>query len=174
MYSVKIIALSLLLVACGSKGDSDDSGSSSDGFAPQAGTWTITPGASEDGCGIGIFDDDEDAGEAVLTMDSDGTSFAFLPEDDDGDEPISCTLDGQDFTCPVDMGDDGETDMDDMDATILNSGSMGGSFSNVTTGEIEMEITVDCEGADCGDLAEAFGVTEFPCSASQTYGMAAE
>ena len=186
MNSLKIISLSLLLVACGDKGGSDDSGSS-DGnggstdngaFAPQEGAWDITPGATEDGCGIGIFDDDE-GGVGILAMGSDGVSFTFQPELDDEDtggeiEPFNCTLDGQDFTCIVDMGEDAESDIEGIDATIINAGSMGGAFSNETTGELVMEMTIDCEGADCGDVAEMFGVTAFPCTASQTYGMAAQ
>ena len=180
MNSLKIMSLSLLLVACGDKGGSDDSGSTSDdgGFAPQEGAWDITPGAIEDGCGIGIFDEDE-GGVGILAMGSDGVSFEFQPEPDDEDtggapEAFNCTLDGQDFTCLVDMGDDAESDIEGIDATIINAGSMGGAFSNATTGELVMTMTIDCEGADCGDVAEMFGVTQFPCSASQTYGMAAQ
>jgi len=167
MNASKALALTLLLAACGSK----------DSFAPEEGTWTSTPGASDDGCGIGSFDDGEDAGTVTLEMNSAGDGFTFIPDEDEDDtagpvEPIDCDLDGMDFTCTVDMGGDEETALEEVDATILNSGTMTGSFSDSTTGELTMEITIDCEGADCGDVASAFQLSGFPCSSSQTYDLA--
>jgi hypothetical protein len=173
MYSVRIISLSLLLVACGDKGGSDDT---ADGFAPQEGGWTITPGAMEDGCGSDAVEDDGDTETTTLTMNSDGSGFSFMPDaenPDDEADPLECTLDGMDFSCAIDDEDE-EDEIDGMDATILQTTALNGSFTNTTTGEVTLTFTFDCEGGDCGDVADAFGLTGFPCSNAQTYGLSAD
>ena len=180
MHSFKILTLSLLLVACGDKGGSDDTADgTAGGFAPQEGGWTITPGATEDGCGIGDFDDSSDTDTLTLAMNSDGASFSFIPDedtDDSGDEaePVECTLDGMDFSCALDMGEEEEEEMEGVDATILQTATLNGSFTNATTGALTMTMSIDCEGGDCGDVADVFGLTGFPCSSSQTYGLSAD
>jgi hypothetical protein len=171
MYrSSLLLLLPLVLVACSSgsdKGGADDSGSgrhSVGDFAPQEGTWAAGEPVYDDACGLGLGEDSEDEPTSVtLAMDADGGGFTLADEEDD--EPMICTLDGQSFTCEVSGDDLGETDFADagFDAVMMIDQTMGGDFSSETQAEFRMVIDVTCEGADCAEVSEMIGI-DMPCT----------
>jgi hypothetical protein len=174
MYrSSLFLLLPLVLVACSSgsdKGGADDSGSGSDDagdFAPQEGTWEGAEFTYDDACRLGLEPEPGEEEEAIvvtLTMDADGGGFTIVDEEDE-DDPITCVLDGQSFTCATPEGDMEDIDFADvgLDAVMMIDQAMGGDFSSETAGELRMVIDVGCEGADCAEVAEMIEI-DMPCT----------
>jgi hypothetical protein len=168
MYRSLSLLLTLALMGCPSADkssgiDSAGGGGAAD-FAPQEGTWAAGEIVYDDACGLGMEDDSEDVPNSIiLEMDADGGGFTISEEEDD--EPMICTLDGQSFTCEVSEDDEFEEDFAeaDLDAVVRFDQTIGGDFSSETQGELRMVFDVTCEGEDCADVAEMMEL-DIPCT----------
>ena len=164
-----LLAAGLLLAACDPKSDTGSDGEDSgvtdttdDGVTPEEGDWyggeeTVT----EDTCGF--EDDGKDTDEdtpVVLTLTGETT---FTLNDGDGFEQ-SCTFDSSagTFTCePIEEITD--FTKKGLDAIITFTQNVSGTFSTSTTGVVDVDMDVTCEGTDCDTVAKYGGLT-LPCS----------
>jgi len=165
----KLILAATLLVACdGGKDSGDDS--TTGAFTPSEGEWiTGEQSVISDTCGL--FDDDDKGGDtgegededepATLTMTGEDT---FSLEGTDGDFSTSCTLSGYAFTCEattevIDYASKG------IEAALTLTSSYSGSFDSETSGLLNIDAGVACEGKECDFIEKALETT-LPCSAS--------
>jgi hypothetical protein len=167
MYRSLSLLLTLALMGCPSadkSGGTDSGEGDAADFAPQEGTWAAGEFVYDDACGLGIEDDSEDdPSSIILEMDADGGGFTIGEEEDD--EPMICTLDGQSFTCEVSEDDEFEEDFAEagLDAVVRFDQTIGGDFSSETQAEFRMVVDVTCEGEDCADVAEMMEL-DMPCT----------
>lgn len=178
MYRSLSLLLTLALMGCPSadkSSDIDSGESDAAGFAPQEGTWEGGEFVYDDACELGLADDDDDDSIAsTLTMDADGGGFTITEAgDDEDDDAIICTLDGMSFVC--DNGETEETDFAEhgYDAVMTVDQSVGGEFFSETEAELRMEIDINCEGADCAEVAELTEI-DMPCTSLMSVPLTAD
>ena len=136
----------LTLIACG-------------GFTPMEGGWASTSlTVNEDTCGI--FEDDSTL-EVDMSLSDDGATMTL----DLGDDvKATCALEKGDFDCtPIELN----IPVDDFDAAITMTQTIGGSFEDEHSGSVSISVDVTCEGGDCETVGTALDTT-FPCGASAT------
>lgn len=140
----------LTLVACG-------------GFTPAQGTWTSTSiTVNSDDCAI--FGEVETI-EVDMSLSEDEATMTF----DLGDGVTTdCALESGDFDCTAIVMEDA---LDGVDATLTISQTISGSFEDEHNGEVTVDASVSCEGADCEAVAAAVELT-LPCASSATATMA--
>jgi len=150
----KLILAATLLVACdGGKDSGDDS--TTGAFTPSEGEWiTGEQSVISDTCGL--FDDDDKGGDTG--------EDTFSLEGTDGDFSTSCTLSGYAFTCEattevIDYASKG------IEAALTLTSSYSGSFDSETSGLLNIDAGVACEGKECDFIEKALETT-LPCSAS--------
>ncbi len=128
------------------------------GFTPVSGAYTMSGiSLEEDSCDLfeGEFDPDEvDDEDMRLTYNADDKSLTVSIGDEDETE-WACTLDGKLFTCTPNV----MTEEND-GANISQSFGLSGEFTEANIATFEMNLTIDCEGANCGMAG-----IEFPCVA---------
>lgn len=140
----------LTLIACG-------------GFTPSQGTWTSTAiTVNSDDCAI--FGDVETI-EVDMSLSEDEATMTF----DLGDGVTTdCALESGDFDCTAIVMEDA---VDELDATLTISQTISGSFEDEHNGEVTIDASVSCEGADCEAIAAAVELT-LPCASNATATMA--
>ena len=151
----------LMVMACGDKSDTAVD------FSPAEGSWSYSNLAyTMDECGLEA-DFSAEALEVIvwtLTLTDDGMDLAAPALD-----PVSCTLDGMDFTCDVTLTveasewPDGSANKGDPDVTTQSLGTVLGTFSDEETGSLTFSVTSTCEGADCEAFLADQGATS-PCT----------
>lgn len=166
MRTATCLTLLVLTTACTGKSDDD---SSTDGFAPAEGTWVeVSETELSDGCGFGDDDDDDSGSDAdlQLTDTGDGTFSVQVGGGDSIPFEADCTLTDQDFTCGSLEAAREDFASEGLDAMLVLTVDMDGSFSSSTDLTVDLTITADCEGDsdDCGFVADAIEV-DFPCEA---------
>lgn len=164
-----------LLTACGTEEGTETTTSTStttSSFMPQEGWWTVgVPTAIEDDCGL--IDDGKEEPFGIELVVIDDTNIQFIDEDGSVDD---CTLSSAGQDLAFDCGAEPETIADlskhGMDALVTGTFALMGLFESSTTGTAEMNITIDCEGDDCGFVAKKFG--DLPCLAAAEYVITAD
>ena len=145
-----LIPFTFLLSACGS-------------FAPAEGTWNLSaPEVTEDTCNFPSDDSEEaESSDSTFTLALTDDGFTFTG-DQEGDEAVACTLDGQDFSCEADS----ETTEEETFSMTIDS-TLSGSFASDKEATINIAVDISCEGDDCAAIGEQIGTT-FPCGIDAT------
>ena len=164
-----------LLTACGTEEGTETTTSTStttSSFMPQEGWWTVGFLAEiEDDCNM--MDDSKEELFGIELLLINDTDFHFIDEDGEVD---NCTLSwvGADLTfdCGTTAEEVADLSKHGLDALVTGEYSLMGTFESSTDGIAEMNITIDCEGDDCGFVAKKFG--DLPCMGISEYGLTAD
>ena len=154
------------LAACGGK--SDDSGSTAETpFSPSEGSWSWSGlSYASDECAFeGEFPVSLlEAYQWTLTAEDGGFVLEGV-----GLDPLSCTLDGQDFSCDLSLTTEpaewpeGSENTGDPEVTNILTGAATGTFSDEMTSTGSIVATVVCEGTDCDAYVADLGRSN-PCT----------
>ena len=137
------------------------------------GSWSYSDLAYDsDECGLEASFSPATLEALVWTMTLTDGGFELVLADGD---PVSCVLDGMDFTCDVTLvtevaeWPEGSTNKGDPDVTTNSEGTVTGAFSDAETSSLVFIVTNTCEGADCDAyLTEMSSVS--PCTTSLSTG----
>ena len=159
----------LTLAACGDKGDT----ATDTNFEPMEGSWSYSGLAYDsDECNLETSFSPATLEALVWTMTlTDGGFELVLP----GGDPVSCVLDGMDFTCDVTLVTEvsewpkGSANTGDPDVTTTSAGTVTGAFSDAETASLSFTVTNTCEGADC-DAYLTETASSSPCTTSLSTG----
>ena len=129
---------------------------------PRSGAWGYQETSPvTNGCGSAPVEG-EGPGNFALVNHGDGT---FTIEPNDGTDPFDCSTALSDFSCP----DRAYLDEDVSSTTTLTGTARAeGTFSDEENGTGSQQVTVTCDGPECGALAAGFG-TSFPCHMSVSF-----
>jgi len=167
---LRALALTVVLIGCGggsteptdSAAGDDDDGTSA--FAPTSGDWVVSDESESGTC-----DFPEDTGDPQTTDDDgftitdNGDGTFHLYDEAVDDEPgldVTCTLTDKAFVCDANAMP--VQDLEGMDASLLMSQNISGTFTDADNFTATAEMEVSCEGDDCPILADYDMI--LPCS----------
>lgn len=155
------LLMPLALIACGEKSEDTAAEETTEeaAFAPQEGGWDVSAlNITEDTCGMGDGEGDDEGGLANLTKNEDGSYLLAVGEEGDMME-FTCSLGGMELTCDAITEVEEDTDSQ---MTWTTSMEIGVTFTSETELDGSMGMDVSCEGEGCAMLAD-LGMT-MPCS----------
>jgi hypothetical protein len=165
--STTIVTISMLsLLGCGAE-DKDDSVVENDGVLPQAGDWNIiTTGWANDDCNAaeGLT---PATSITIANVDSSSFTLTFYENDFRIGETSTCTFEGDEqYLC---TGFTNSFSYTDADATISMSGDAVVTITSETAASGSGDLTMECTGADCSDVATWTTSGSFPCGTTMNW-----
>lgn len=164
------LAVSLLLPACAAKSADNApiaSTPAAANSADRAGTYSLSSDdftASPDGCRTG--DDHRDAWSIEMGNPADD-AWAATERYGEHSNPYSCTGKGKGFSCTSEAGFDYTNTGKDADVKLDIRYDGSWSLPGTMNGNYELAFT--CQGSECADVAEQWGVASFPCANEGTF-----